>query len=180
MAKNPYREDYRLTEHFDEKGRVHTTSEYIGKKYRFFEDAAVISFEKKKEALLAAAGWLCFLAALWQENAAMHHLYIALPFAFTALPLALYTHTAAVFCGMKEPLEHRHAERMNHSFPPAALAVMLFSLFSLAGELLGYITEKEQFSTTGDLFFTAGAFGLFLVGVFAFKARKKVTIVPEG
>lgn len=76
--KGRYSRDYRLHEYFDEKGRVHVRSEYIGKDWRFLSPEAVIRREKDQALVRCLLAWTAYIGALLLPNAAMHLLYIAL------------------------------------------------------------------------------------------------------
>lgn len=176
MAKNRYAKDYRLTEHFEAGGKIRTTYEYIGEDWRFREEPAVVEKEKKKALLRAAAGWLGFVTAMVPQSGAMHFLLIALPFAFCALPLAAFTDSAFAFRRMKEPLEHRHADRMNSRFPLSAMMTALFSAFALIGEAVNVILGKTL--AAGDYVLMAGGLAVFAAGALAFMEKKNVEIMP--
>ena len=128
MARNKYTADYRLVEHFDEKGRVKVSYEYIGEPYRFTEPEETVRREKKICLSAAIAGWILFLAALIPYSEAMHRLWIALPFAASAVPLFLLTELICVVFRAKEPLERRIHDQLENLYP-ARLAI--FSMFRL-------------------------------------------------
>ena len=175
MAKNRYAKDYRLVETWDEKGKVKTTYEYIGSPFRFSSSEEIVEREKKKAVLFVIVGWICYVAALLFQSQAMHSLYVALPFAFTGVPLFIYSDIVFSFRKMQEPLEHRHADRMNNRYPPVTLLLTLFSVYALAGETVNILTGHDIYM--GDGFFIAGAFGLFFIGAFSFRTKKNVEIV---
>ena len=93
MAINRYVKDYRLVETFNEKGRVRTEYEYIGEDYWFTAGAASVRKAKRGVTAGCVLAWLSFIAALWPVSTAMHTIYTAFPFAFSALPLGLLTKT---------------------------------------------------------------------------------------
>ncbi len=172
MAKNRYAKDYRLTEHFEAGGKIRTTYEYIGEDWRFREEPAVVEKEKKKALLRAAAGWLGFVTAMVPQSGAMHFLLIALPFAFCALPLAAFTDSAFAFRRMKEPLEHRHADRLNNRYPPVCLLWILFSGSAGIGQAVRMASGGEILA--GDIVFSLCTVFLFLLGIRSFSAGKKI------
>ena len=172
MAKNRYAKDYRLTEHFEAGGKIRTTYEYIGEDWRFREEAEVVEKEKNKTLFRAAAGWLGFVAAMVPQSGAMHFLLIALPFAFCALPLASYTDFALAFRKMKEPLEHRHADRLNNRYPPVCLLWVVFSGSAGIGQAVRMAAGGEILA--GDIVFSLCTILLFLLGIRSFSAGKKI------
>ena len=174
MAKNRYAKDYRLVETWDERGKVKTTYEYIGSPFRFSCTDETVEKEKKKVVVFMVTGWICYVAALLFRSQAMHALYVALPFAFTGIPLFIYTDIVFSFRKMQEPLEHRHADRMNNRYPPVTLLLTVFSLYALAGEAVNLAMKRDLFP--GDMVFIAGAFGLFWIGMLAFRSKKNVEI----
>ncbi len=174
MAKNRYAKDYRLLETWDEKGKLKTTYEYIGNPYRFACAGETVRKEKKRAFVAAAAGWLCYVAAMLFQSTAMHSLYVALPFAFIAVPLFLFTDLVLAFRRMEEPLEHRHADRMNNRYPAITLFLSLFAFYALAGEAVNLLTGRTIY--TGDWVFMAGALGLSLIGSTSFKNRTRVLV----
>lgn len=176
MARNRYARDYRLVETWDEKGKLKVSSEYIGEEYRFVADASVIAGKKKKLILLCMLGWIGFFAALSLYSAGMHTLYVALPFVFSAVPLTFLTDITFSFRKMKEPLEHRHADRMNSRFPLSALMTALFSAFALIGEAVNVILGKTL--AAGDYVLMAGGLAVFAAGALAFMEKKNVEIMP--
>ena len=79
---------------------------------------------------------------------------------------------------MKEPLENRHADRMNNRFPLAALMTALFMGFALAGEAVNVILGKEL--AAGDYLLMAGGLMVFAAGVLSFMERKNVEIEKDS
>ena len=55
LARERYSRDYRITEKFDEKGRVHVDYEYIGEDYRFAGGEKQLRRERRTA--LRAYGW---------------------------------------------------------------------------------------------------------------------------
>ena len=178
MARNRYAKDYRLVETWNEKGKVKVSSEYIGEKYHFAADDPVIAEKKRKLTGLCIIGWIGFFAALFWYSAGMHTLYVALPFVFTAVPLTFLTDITVSFVRMKEPLENRHADRMNNRFPLAALMTALFMGFALAGEAVNVILGKEL--AAGDYLLMAGGLMVFAAGGLSFMERKNVEIEKDS
>ncbi len=176
--KGKYSRDYRLHEYFDEKGKVHVSSEYIGEEWRFVSPPEVIRSEKKKAILRTAAAWTAFIAALVLPNGAMHRLYIALPFAFLALPLFLYADFTAAFRKMEEPMEHRHSDRLNNRLP---LILVLWSLFSMVPAVVwGFQLLLGAGAQMGDYVFEACALVLMVLGGTAFKGKDLLMAMADS
>ena len=89
MSRNRYVGDYRIVESIDARGRVKSDYEYIGAPYVYAGDATAVKAARSRVALCCAVGWAAWLSALIPISAAMRALYVALPFAFAAIPLAL-------------------------------------------------------------------------------------------
>ena len=176
MAKNRYAKDYRIVETWDARGRVKVASEYIGKPYRFQEDAQCISKEKAKLLLLCVLGWAGFLGALILYSESMRRLYVALPFVFTAIPLTVLTDIVFSFRKMKEPLEHRHEDRMNNRYPFVSVMTAILGSFSLGGAVVNLLAGGHV--SAGDYVFFLGDAAVILAGTAAFRDRKKVLVIP--
>lgn len=174
MARNRYAKDYRLIETWNEKGKLKVSYEYIGDSYHFTADQQTVKSTKTKLLLLCLAGWAGFLVPLFVYASGMHTLYVALPFIFSAVPLTLLTDLTVSFLQMKEPLEHRHADRMNSRFPLAALMTALFPLFALCGQAVNLFMQKPLVS--GDYVLMAGGLLLFASGALSFRLREKAAV----
>ncbi len=94
MSRNRYVGDYRIVESIDARGRVKSDYEYIGAPYVYAGDATAVKAARSRVALCCAVGWAAWLSALIPISSAMRALYVALPFAFAAIPLALTAGTA--------------------------------------------------------------------------------------
>ena len=95
MSRHRYVKDYRLNEYIAENGRVTSESEYIGGDYCFAAGAARAKAAANRALALCALCWAGYLALVCVDGTAMRTVYVALPFAFTALPLFLLTRGAA-------------------------------------------------------------------------------------
>ena len=174
-----------MVDTFDEKGRVRTSTEYIGAWYYFQEDSKVVGAVIKKLPLYCAAGWLCYIAAMLFPSASMHRLYCVLPFAAAAVPLFLLTDCTFSLCRMDpaRPMEHRRADLVNNRYPPIALMTAVFPAFALAGGLIGLITGGSV--QKGDFIFVLCAAALVVIGRQLFSFRGEITAVrkqpePDG
>lgn len=176
--KGRYSRDYRLHEYFDEKGRVHVRSEYIGKDWRFLSPEAVIRREKDQALVRCLLAWTAYIGALLLPNAAMHLLYIALPFAFLAVPLFMYADFMAAFRKMKEPLEHRHADRLNNRYPLIAFLWSVFSMIPAA--IWGFRLLLGAGKLPGDYVFEACALVLVFLGGRVFQHRGVLEAAESG
>ena len=81
----------------------------------------------------------------------MRALYIALPFAFAAIPLALWAGTAISLFRTREPFEHRHADRLENRAPACTFFVALLGVVALIGEAVNVLRGAEWMS--GDAMF---------------------------
>ncbi|MBR3272653.1 MAG: hypothetical protein IKF98_01925 [Clostridia bacterium] len=151
MSRNRYVGDYRIVESIDGRGRVKTDYEYIGAPYVYAGDAASVKAARTRVALGCAVGWAAWVAALIPVSAAMRALYIALPFAFAAVPLALWAGTAISLFRTREPFEHRHADRLENRAPACTFFVALLGVVALIGEAVNVLRGAEWMS--GDAMF---------------------------
>ena len=161
MAKNKYAADYRLIEEFDEKGRVHVSTEYIGAEYRYAGDEAQMKRRRRSVLCLLAAGWVIYLAALIPYSQLMHSVRIVLPYVLSAVPLGIFTEFFLSLGGQKEKLEHRFADRIANDWPALMAAGMACTGLSAVFALAGLIRLPERLP--GDWIGAAAAVLLFLV-----------------
>lgn len=133
MSRNRYVGDYRIVESIDAHGRVKSDYEYIGAPWVYAGDARTVNSARNRVAGCCAAGWIAWVIALLPLSSAMRALYVALPFAFAALPLALATGTVVSLFREREPFEHRHADRLENRAPACTFFAALLSVIALIG-----------------------------------------------
>ena len=172
MSRNRYVGDYHLADSLDERGKIRTDVEYVGDRYSFTEGPETVRRAKRKALILCAAGWLLYIGAMILPSAAMRALWTAVPFAFTGVPLALLTGTAAEIYPRKERFEHRYADRIENRWPAASAFTVILAGISLAGEGVNLLLGKEM--KGGDALFAACAAGLILVGILAHRTRRSL------
>jgi hypothetical protein len=73
----------------------------------------------------------------------MRALYVARPFAFAAMPLALTAGTAVSLFREKEPFEHRHADRLENRAPACTFFLALLGVIALIGEAVNALRGAE-------------------------------------
>ena len=168
MSRRRYVKDYRINEYIDEKGYVTSESEYIGGDYRFVLPTARVHGSAKRVAALGAVGWACFLVLACVEGTAMRTIYVALPFAFSALPLFLLMRSAISALRAKDgPLRHDQADSIAHTLPAAALWAMLLPGASFLGCLISSLAGAEEW----DVLFLALSAVMTACGALCFAAR---------
>ena len=172
MAKGKYVKDYRLVESLNARGSIRVETEYIGAPYVF-----LIGLEKARKIrnlalLLTLAGGLAFIGALIPNSAGMRTLYISLPFAFCALPLGMMSSLLLGSLRMKEPMEHRLADRFDNRYPALALAMTALPAFSLIGEGILWLSDASLLP--GDAVFAPCAALLCACGLGCFLQRGKL------
>ncbi len=170
MAKGRYIKDYRIVESLNGRGGIRLETEYIGDPYVFACGAEKAGKSRRLCVLLCLAAWLLFVGALPPNSAGMRTIYVSLPFAFTALPLGLLSSLLLSALRLKEPMEHRMADRFENRFPAQALAITVLPGVSLAGEGLMLLLGKPMLP--GDGIFAPCAAGLFACGLVLFLQRK--------
>ena len=175
MAKrNQYVKDYRLVESVNERGRIKTSYEYIGADYYYLAAPSAVKAARRRALVFGVLGWLGFLGALLPESGAMRTIWVSLPFAFAALPLGMLLDLALTTFFRKEPLEHRHADKLENRWPPVCLAAAALPAIALAGQLVRLLTGAAM--KTGDLIFSLGAALSLVCALLCFRLRKSFAV----
>ena len=151
MSRNKYAGDYRLDRVLDEKGRVRSQTEYIGKHYRFAAPAGEAAAAAKRLIAAALIGWLLMLAILIPPTAVMHLPYFSVPTAFCVLPLFLISETAIRALRAKEPFEHRLADALTSGLKTKTVVFLVLSSLAFAGYLAALILRPTPFGPTDVL-----------------------------
>lgn len=172
MAKGKYIKDYRIVESLNGRGGIRVETEYIGAPYVFVEGLEKAKRIRNLALLLCLAGWIAFVGALIPNSAGMRKLYISLPFAFAALPLGMMSSMLLGALGMKEPMEHRLADRFENRFPALGLGMTVLPAVSLIGEGILWLSGGELLP--GDAIFAPCAALLFACGLACFAQRGKL------
>lgn len=163
MARRKYLKDYRIVETLNDRGGIRTSSEYIGRAYRFRDLRAAESMKRLLPGLCIFS-WLGYIAALLPYSAASGIFYVSLPFLFSAIPLGMLTERGIALLRENKPIEHRSADRYNNWIGGASLMMALLPGISLAGELISFCIGKRDF-VSGDAAFAAGALILLCCGL---------------
>ena len=176
MAVNKYNKDYRLHEEFLANGKIRMRSEYIGSPYYFKCGADKVHTEKKRALLLILAAGAAFIAALIPYSEAMHRLWVALPFAFSVLPIFLTGDLVVSMQKWTEPMEHRQADKLNNKYPPVTLAVMYLEAVSLIADAVFLVMNGAH--TAGDFVLPACMAFILACGFLLF--RKRTSFAAEA
>jgi len=171
MARNKYVKDYRILESVDRRGRIKAESEYIGEKYYFTSGQETARRQGKRALALCALGWLFFVGAMLPSSGGMRTVYVSLPFVFSALPLGMLTALTAETLPLREPLEHRHADKLENGYPVRALFTAVMPALSLLGEAVKLFVSRENM-TPGDGIFALCALALAACGGRLFSKRR--------
>lgn len=176
MISRKYVRDWRLTTRVDARGRLRSEAEYVGERYAF---RTPLTRPLRLQVLaLCAAGWLCFLAALLPRSLATRLLWVALPFAFCALPLGLATASALALARLREPLRHDQADRFSHRFPAAAFALALLGGAAFVSFAVSALVLSDRLMA-GDAVFAAGCLLTALCGLrLGLLARRHLHAAP--
>jgi len=175
MSRNRYVGDYRIVESIDARGRVRSDYEYIGAPYRYAFDARAVKAARLRVTLGCLTGWAGWIAALMPVSAAMRALYVALPFAFAAIPLALTAGTAVSLFREREPFEHRHADRLENRAPACTFFMALLGFVALAGEGVNALRGAEMLP--GDGIFAACAALIVACAIFCHRQWKRLKCI---
>ena len=150
MAKKKYVKDYELHEHFDEKGHVHSTYRYRADFYEFVLPPAEVLRSALKTLPVLAVGIIGYLAAtLMPMTVLMHRFYVSLPMVLCAIPLVRLSSLMIMTAGKarevmrtKAGMEHRHADKLENSYPAGCALQILFSMIALIGSVIVLCTER--------------------------------------
>ena len=170
MAKNRYIKDYRIVETVNERGRIRSDYEYIGQPYYFVAKAETISRVKKTLAALCVLAWIAWICAMLPDNTAMRTWYVSFPFAFAAIPLFLMADLALPLLRLRQPMEHRTADKLENRWPPRCLAAAILSGLALLGEAVNLMRGLPM--KGGDGIFTLCALLVLLCSALCFRERK--------
>lgn len=170
MARNKYSKDYRLLEEFNEKGKVKTDYEYIGKPYGFEEDLSLVEPARKKALALILFTGAAVIAGMVPPSGMMKHLWIAFPYALSVLPVFMLGDLLIAVQTLKEPFERRHADKVNNRYPALSLAIMYLMAIAVIGSVIVLIREKSP--SSGDIVFCFCAAAALLLSGRLFGMRK--------
>ena len=173
MARGKYIKDYRIVESLNAHGGIRTETEYIGAPYYFTRGAEEAGKTRRIALLLCLAGWAAFIGALIPSSAAMRTLYVSLPFAFAALPLFMLSDLLVTNLRVKEPMEHRTADKFENRFPALAMAAFVLPAAALVGLVIRFFVDRSTM-LPGDGIFALCAALLICCGAFAFGLRKRL------
>ncbi|MBR2835115.1 MAG: hypothetical protein IKE43_05355 [Coriobacteriales bacterium] len=174
MTVNKYVADYRLIEEFDANGHVKTTTEYIGDYYYYLAEPE--SRRKAAYAVLAAAVAECvfWIAALVPYSAVMQRMYVSLPFVFAAVPLFLLLGVIWKIVRLKEPLEHRHADKIQNRYPATCAIGGLLEAMALIAAIITILLGVEP--QTGDFIFLGCAVGTVCMSLYIFAQKESFVL----
>lgn len=171
MAKRKYLKDYVVNEYIDEKGHVTRDTQYIGEPYGFKYGLGRAKRSAKLTLFLSIAEWVCFFICCWFEGSAMRTIYVALPFAFTALPLFLMTRASVNTLRSAEPMKRGEAEKIASNMPAASLASGLLPLISFLG-----CAVTMALGGTADWLFIALSAVMVICAALAFTRRRDFAV----
>lgn len=173
MAKGKYNRDYRLIEEFRTDGRVHTDYEYIGDPWFFRLDEKTVRKEMNFSLLLVLLAAAAFIVPLIPYTGMMHRLWIALPYVVSAIPIFMTGDLVLSMRKWKTPMEHRHADKLNNSFPARTLAIAYLSAVSLIAEIVYLV--RYGLSITGDKIMIVCTAVMLWSALMLFRQREKYT-----
>ena len=173
MARNRYLKDYRIVETVDERGRIRSSYEYIGRDYFFTAGAEKIRRAKRLVPGLTVVSLLLWIGALLPNSQAMRTWYTSFPFAFLVLPLAMLLDQSWSLYRCKEPMEHRTADRLSNVYPPRCLAAAVLAGLVLIGQAVNLIRGLPM--RPGDLIFSLCDALILGAALALFRERKNLT-----
>ncbi len=172
MSRNKYVKDYRLEQTISQKGRIKTGYSYIGLPYFFISDGESVARRKKTASAALVLSWLSFVAALIPRSAATKTAYVIIPFLLSAFALLSLTDTAFTAFPAREPLEHRHADKLGTKLPAASIIGAALTAGSLIAMAVAFFTGSLD-PMTGDAVFAGCALIALLSEVYIFASRKQ-------
>ena len=178
MAIDRYTKDYRLKDSIDERGRIRTEMEYIGKDYVFSSGLKTARNTGKRLSFLCAVSWLSFFAALSLPSTAGHALYALLPCVFLALPLWLLSTVAFSALQVKEPFAHREADRFTMRLPAAGTFAAVLSFAAVLGGA-GCLVLGNNPALPGDWVFLGSNLICFFCAILSKKLAVPLTAIPQ-
>ena len=177
MSRNRYVGDYRLVESIDGRGRVFFNDTATTEIYTYTGGAKDARRLLKRALAACAAGWLAYAGALIPVSAAMRTLWVALPFAFEALPLGLTVAALVRALRAGDRLEHRHADQLANRCPACSFLTVLLAGIALAGEGVNLLRGVGMLP--GDIAFGVCAALLLAVGLHNHRLWKQVKCEKE-
>lgn len=165
-----YIKDYKFSESVTERGRIKTEAVYVGSYYRFTDPE--LGGRLSRQLLPACVLlWAVFFAALIPESSSMRRMFVALPYAFTALPLGLLTGTAWRIRTQKQPFIHSDSDKISTRGPASMLFTMLLAGVSFLGAGIAALVRPESLSA-GDALFIPLSAVLTVLSALVFTRRK--------
>lgn len=175
MVTRKYIRDYKLSESVTARGGIRTEAVYVGKRYRFEDEAGAAGCAGW---LLwgSCAGWLLFLAALLPRTGASKLMWVILPFAFSALPLGFMTGSALLLRRRRGQLLIRsEADKISRRLPVCAFWLMLLSGVSALGLGVTALAEPGSVNVYDLIFGPCAALNAVLGGCgFAVRERLRM------
>lgn len=179
MAGKKYAKDYRLSDTFDERGRIRTETEYIGAFFRFSAGSETARRTLGRMLVFAWIGVSCFLVSLLPYSTASLTMYVMLPYLFTVLPLGLLLAALLRLRRLGGKLDHRAADQANDRIPACCLWLLILPGVSLLGEGIALTLGRGAF-LAGDGLFLSGAIGVILCGLLCFRVKDALQAEAES
>ncbi len=169
MVTRKYVKDYKFSESVTEGGKIKTEAVYVGDYFRFVDPKAAAKIRKYLLPLTILA-WILYIIPLFPLTAAMHLMYVALPYAFAALPLGYLTASAVWFLRDKEPLVRSQADKISTRIPICTTWTMILTGIALVGEIVTAIADPGRM-LVWDIAFSVCTAAVFGIAVWVFSHR---------
>ncbi|MEG1633235.1 MAG: hypothetical protein RR314_04200 [Oscillospiraceae bacterium] len=170
MVTRKYIRDYKLSESVSPGGRIITESVYVGGDYYLTAPTDTQKTTKALLVCLTALSWLVFIIALLPMSRASHIFYIALPHAFSALPLALATR-AVIYLHSPQPYTRERSEKIAQGLPSGSAFCAGLSGAALVGLIVTAVLTPEAM-TSGDVVFGVCSALLTAASAICFSKRR--------
>lgn len=143
MVTRKYIKDYKFSESVTQGGKIKTDAVYVGNYYRFVNPEGASKLRRLLLPLTVLA-WVLYIVPLFPLTAAMHLMYVALPYAFAALPLGYLTASALVLMRNKAPFIRSIADKLSDRIPVCSMWTMVLTGVALVGEIVTAIVSPER------------------------------------
>lgn len=173
MSKGKYIKDYRLLETIEASGRIRTDYEYIGPDYRFCLPKEEIEKTSRVLMVLGFVSAVLFIIALFPNSKSMRTWFVAVPFAFAALPLGMLIDALISLSVSGKNLERRQADKFSEGIPARFLAAGILTGISSIGALVSVISGKTFGS---DWLFIICAICISAGCIYGFSLRRKLAV----
>lgn len=170
MSRNKYIKDYQLNRYVDEKGKLRTSTYYVGDRFVFSRDESMVKRDSKILLASCAVGWLGFVASLFPVTKLLHLAYFSLPFVLVALPLWLVSEVAVSLLTAKSPYEHKQSDKFTKGLKARSIFLLILASLLLVGWVVALVLDWGDLTPT-DIIPSLSTLLIFVSSVVIFLKR---------